>query len=226
MGVNSPIHFQTPTILTGWLLIDLISVTKVLLDQISWNMLIMKPGGQRDTWGNVHAIPFSRKGLFYHGCSFTVNVLFAPRETLKRKASGSSCASPVTSPSSKRDAHFCAVCSDYASGYHYGVWSCEGCKAFFKRSIQGTRVLLAAFFVFHFVFKQLCGWPGRNFTFVWPAWYTGYLMSVSEDHVSLGVGGIVSSIEYFIFHTDLYPQTQMDLAPPSPVAVFLGENIL
>ncbi|XP_058149283.1 estrogen receptor beta isoform X2 [Dasypus novemcinctus] len=57
------------------------------------------------------------------------------RETLKRKVSGSSCASPVTSP--KKDAHFCAVCSDYASGYHYGVWSCEGCKAFFKRSIQG-----------------------------------------------------------------------------------------
>uniref|UniRef100_A0A2K5R4Y6 Estrogen receptor beta n=1 Tax=Cebus imitator TaxID=2715852 RepID=A0A2K5R4Y6_CEBIM len=59
------------------------------------------------------------------------------RETLKRKVSGNYCASPVTGPSSKRDAHFCAVCSDYASGYHYGVWSCEGCKAFFKRSIQG-----------------------------------------------------------------------------------------
>ncbi|KAL2789827.1 estrogen receptor beta isoform 6, partial [Daubentonia madagascariensis] len=59
------------------------------------------------------------------------------RETLKRKVSGSSCTSPDNSPSSKRDAHFCAVCSDYASGYHYGVWSCEGCKAFFKRSIQG-----------------------------------------------------------------------------------------
>nr|XP_017204881.2 estrogen receptor beta [Oryctolagus cuniculus] len=57
------------------------------------------------------------------------------REALKRKVSGDSCASPVTS--SKKDARFCAVCSDYASGYHYGVWSCEGCKAFFKRSIQG-----------------------------------------------------------------------------------------
>ncbi|KAG5285198.1 hypothetical protein AALO_G00000660 [Alosa alosa] len=37
----------------------------------------------------------------------------------------------------KSDVHLCAVCHDYASGYHYGVWSCEGCKAFFKRSIQG-----------------------------------------------------------------------------------------
>ncbi|XP_060118631.1 estrogen receptor beta [Heteronotia binoei] len=66
------------------------------------------------------------------------HVLPMHRETLKRKPNSSDCTSPVTnSPGSKRDAHFCAVCSDYASGYHYGVWSCEGCKAFFKRSIQG-----------------------------------------------------------------------------------------
>lgn len=42
-----------------------------------------------------------------------------------------------SSAGGKADMHFCDVCHDYASGYHYGVWSCEGCKAFFKRSIQG-----------------------------------------------------------------------------------------
>jgi hypothetical protein len=31
----------------------------------------------------------------------------------------------------------CQICNDVASGFHYGVWSCEGCKAFYKRSLQG-----------------------------------------------------------------------------------------
>lgn len=45
----------------------------------------------------------------------------------------------VVSSGGKVDLHYCAVCNDYASGYHYGVWSCEGCKAFFKRSIQSEK---------------------------------------------------------------------------------------
>ncbi|NXK57405.1 ESR1 protein, partial [Sylvietta virens] len=58
------------------------------------------------------------------------------RHSMRERMSGPSEKGSLSMESTK-ETRYCAVCNDYASGYHYGVWSCEGCKAFFKRSIQG-----------------------------------------------------------------------------------------
>jgi hypothetical protein len=34
----------------------------------------------------------------------------------------------------------CPICGDEISGFHYGTFSCESCKGFFKRTVQNKKI--------------------------------------------------------------------------------------
>ncbi|XP_076436282.1 steroidogenic factor 1-like isoform X2 [Babylonia areolata] len=49
---------------------------------------------------------------------------------------------PDSSNSSETLMGNCPVCGDKLSGYHYGVFTCESCKGFFKRTVQNKKSFL------------------------------------------------------------------------------------
>lgn len=62
--------------------------------------------------------------------------LFLCSSSLARPEVSSS--SPSGSVKPGGNAHkICLVCSDEASGCHYGVLTCGSCKVFFKRAVEG-----------------------------------------------------------------------------------------
>ena len=63
-------------------------------------------------------------GKFFEPCQFS-----GKRSTSTRNGD---CAEA----GSEEEAPKCVVCEDRATGYHYAVFTCEGCKGFFKRTVQ------------------------------------------------------------------------------------------
>ena len=84
-----------------------------------------------------------------HSCSLDGETI-SPLESSSSSASTAPSSSSSNATSSSAQKRLCLVCGDVASGYHYGVASCEACKAFFKRTIQGK-----LFYLFSFSFLPL-----------------------------------------------------------------------
>ncbi|XP_018547196.1 glucocorticoid receptor isoform X2 [Lates calcarifer] len=123
------------------------SSTVGLQDQKPFGMYSnMPPVGESwargNRFGDSSGIQRSDDGLPSAAALASFSVSFS--SSSPRTGENSSSAVPGQSKPSGQTHKICLVCSDEASGCHYGVVTCGSCKVFFKRAVEGQHNYLCA----------------------------------------------------------------------------------